>query len=159
MSANAPKTSAPPSIITFVICREPSFSSNHVSCSCQGTVGSLKISTPHSSSCLIRSTGAVSLAMISSGAWSMVRTNWLLCEIDASESSTIRVATRGPAGRAVSSGSSRSAVRRPTRIASTCPRILCTSERLAPLEIHWLLPVWVAILPSRVIAHLAITHG
>ena len=74
-------------------------------------------------------------------------------------SSTTRTAVRGPGGRAVNSGSSRAAVSRPTMIASTRPRSAWTICRDCGLEIQRLSPVRVAILPSSVMAHLAMIHG
>ena len=72
---------------------------------------------------------------------------------------TTRVAVRRPLGRAVKSGSSATTVPRPTMMASTRPRSSWTLARLASLLIHLESPVWVLILPSRVIAHFAITQG
>ena len=71
----------------------------------------------------------------------------------------LAAAVVGPGGRAVNSGSSRRAVSRPTRIASTRPRSPWTIARDGSSEIQRLEPVWVAILPSSVIAHLAMIHG
>ena len=63
----------------------------------------------------------------------------------------------GPAGRAVSSGSSATTVPMPTTIASILPRSSWTKLRDDSDEIHRLSPVRTAVLPSRVIAHLAVT--
>src|SRR5208283_96742 len=60
------------------------------------------------------------------------------------------------AGRAVSWGSSASTVPIPTRIASIRPLSWWTREREPGEEIHWLSPEATAVLPSRVIAHLAV---
>ena len=47
----------------------------------------------------------------------------------------------------------------PMQIASTSARQRCTSRRLSSPEIHFESPVWVATLPSRLIADLKITCG
>ena len=61
--------------------------------------------------------------------------------------------------RAVSCGSSASAVPMPTTTASTEARQRCASGRLSSEEIHFESPVRVATLPSSVIADLKSTHG
>ena len=71
----------------------------------------------------------------------------------------ILVGVRGPAGLAVSSGSSASTVPMPTTMASIRPRSSWTRRLAASLLIHFESPVRVQILPSRVIAHLAWTYG
>ena len=75
------------------------------------------------------------------------------------ESTTIRAGVRFFSPRAVSNGSSASAVPNPTMIPSTRPRMDCTISRECGLVIHWLSPCMVAIFPSMVIAHFAIIHG
>ncbi len=78
----------------------------------------------------------------------------------ASESNTTRRGWRAtPSTRAVSRGSSTSAVPMPTATASDSARQRCARARLASPEIHWESPVWVATLPSSVIADLKITSG
>ena len=64
-----------------------------------------------------------------------------------------------PSGRAVSRGSSASAVPMPTTTASTDARHRWASSRLASPLIHCESPVRVATLPSSVIADLNSTHG
>ena len=98
-------------------------------------------------------------AAISTGISRAVCTSCRSGEIVARLSTTIRVATRGPGGRAVSSGSSCTTVPWPTTIPSTRPRSWWTISREAAPEIQRLSPVRVAILPSSDMAHLAITHG
>ena len=49
------------------------------------------------------------------------------------------------------------AVPTPTIIASIRPRSSCTAARERGEEIHWLSPDATAVVPSRVIAHLAVT--
>ena len=78
----------------------------------------------------------------------------------ASESKTIRLGWRcTPSMRAVSCGSSASAVPIPTATASTSARQWCESRRLSSPLIHLLSPVRVATLPSSVIADLNRIHG
>ena len=93
------------------------------------------------------------------GASSAVCSNRLSRRHDFSEPTTMRVAVRGPGGRAVSCGSSASSVPAPTNIPSTRPRIWWTIARDCSLEIHRLSPFVVAIFPSKVIAHFATTQG
>ena len=77
-----------------------------------------------------------------------------------SESNTTRVGWRAtPSIRAVSWGSSVSAVPIPTATASASARQRCERARLASPEIHCESPVRVATLPSSVIADLKITSG
>ena len=64
-----------------------------------------------------------------------------------------------PSGRAVSCGSSASAVPMPTTTASTDARQRWASSRLSSPLIHFESPVRVATLPSSVIADLNSTHG
>ena len=64
-----------------------------------------------------------------------------------------------PSTRAVSSGSSASAVPMPTATASHSARQWWASRREASPEIHLLSPVRVATLPSSVIADLKSTYG
>src|SRR3954447_9696163 len=70
-----------------------------------------------------------------------------------------RAGTSGSSMRAVSCGSSASAVPMPTTTASTEARQRWASSRLASEEIHLESPVRVATLPSSVIADLNRTHG
>ena len=73
----------------------------------------------------------------------------------ASESNTTRRGWRAtPSMRAVSCGSSASAVPMPTATASDSARQRCARARLASPEIHWESPVRVATLPSSVMADL-----
>ena len=73
-------------------------------------------------------------------------------------SRTIRVGRRSPGGRTVNWGSSASTVAMPTTMASMRPRRAWTSLRESSDEIHRLSPETTAVLPSRVIAHLAMTR-
>ena len=78
----------------------------------------------------------------------------------ASESKTTRRGWRAtPSTRAVSRGSSVSAVPMPTATASDSARQRCARARLASPEIHCESPVRVATLPSSVIADLKTTSG
>ena len=78
----------------------------------------------------------------------------------ASESKTIRRGWRlTPSIRAVSCGSSASAVPIPTATASTSARQWWLRRRESSPEIHFESPVRVATLPSSVIADLNSTHG
>jgi hypothetical protein len=76
------------------------------------------------------------------------------------ESNTTRRGWRTtPSIRAVSWGSSASAVPMPTATASHSARQRCARARLKSPEIHFESPVRVATLPSSVIADLKSTHG
>ena len=78
----------------------------------------------------------------------------------ASESNTIRVGWRWTFSiRAVSCGSSASAVPMPQATASHSARQRCAIRRESSPEIHFESPVRVATLPSSVIADLNSTHG
>ena len=87
-------------------------------------------------------------------------TSWESSGSRASESNTIRRGWRvTPSIRAVSCGSSVSAVPIPTTTASTSARQWCESRRESSPEIHLESPVRVATLPSSVIADLNRIHG
>ena len=101
----------------------------------------------------------VTFPAISTGVSFAVRTSWQSSGVSARSSSTILVAERGPGGRAVKRGSSRSTVVRPTKIPSIRPRNRWTTSRDRSFEIHRDWPVRVAIFPSSDMAHLAITQG
>ena len=95
-----------------------------------------------------------------SGTSEAPRTSWESSGRRASESKTIRRGWRcTPSMRAVSCGSSASAVPIPTATASTSARQWCESRRESSPEIHFESPVRVATLPSSVIADLNSTHG
>ena len=95
-----------------------------------------------------------------SGTSAAPRTSWESSGSRASESKTIRRGWRvTPSRRAVSSGSSVSAVPIPTATASHSARQWCESRRESSPEIHFESPVRVATLPSSVIADLNSTHG
>ena len=61
--------------------------------------------------------------------------------------------------RAVRYGSSVSAVFTPTNMASQTRRICCTNPLASGPVTHLESPVWVAILPSSVMAYLTVTKG
>ena len=95
-----------------------------------------------------------------SGTSAAPRTSWESSGSRASESNTIRRGWREtPSMRAVSCGSSASAVPIPTATASHSARQWCDSRRESSPEIHFESPVRVATLPSSVIADLNSTHG
>ena len=76
------------------------------------------------------------------------------------ESNTTRRGRRcTPSMRAVSCGSSASAVPMPTATASSDARQRWATARLPSLDIHFESPPWVATLPSRLIADLKTTSG
>ena len=84
-----------------------------------------------------------------------VARNWHRSGRSPDADSTTRAGTRGPGGRAVSSGSSAITVPRPTMIASIRPRSSWTRRRDSSPLIHRESPVRVAIFPSSVMAHFA----
>ncbi len=119
--------------------------------------GKAMTAQPAVSRAITRSARARRVTATRTGNSRAVRTSWLESGKRAWLSSTILVATRGPAGRAVSMGSSAITVPMPTTIASIRPRSWWTRVREPGDEIHWLLPEPAAVFPSSVIAHLART--
>ena len=118
------------------------------------------ISAPATSSASTAVRGAARVTTTVSGTSAAPRTSWESSGRRASESNTIRRGWRvTPSMRAVSCGSSASAVPIPTTTASTSARQWCDRRRESSPEIHFESPVRVATLPSSVIADLNSTHG
>src|SRR3954470_493996 len=159
-SKNAPARCGPPSSRIEVTSRWPSWSSAERTRACSFSPAATSTSAPAVSSDSVSWRGAArettTVSGISGAAW----TSWLVSGRRASESKTIRRGWRWtPSTRAVSCGSSATAVPIPTATASTAARQRCASVRLASQEIHLESPVAVATLPSSVIADLNSTHG
>ena len=152
-------TPAPPSTSRFVSRRRPSSWSSSRSRSTGSRLAACQTSQPAARRAAIRSGGAPGAAATRTGDSWLVRTRFAASGRRHWLSSTIRSGCRGPAGRGVSSGSSASAVPMPTAIASTRPRRAWTIPREAGDEIQRSAGSAPASRPSRLIAHLAMTHG
>src|SRR5947208_2945876 len=159
-SKNAPARCGPPSSRIEVTSRSPSWASAERTRAGSFSPTATTISAPAASSALVSWRGAARDTTTVSGVSLAARTSWLDSGSRASESNTTRRGWRcTPSTRAVSCGSSVSAVPMPTTTASTAARQRWARSRLSSLEIHFESPVEVATLPSSVSADLKSTHG
>src|SRR4051794_30772551 len=159
-SRNAPARCGPPSSRIDVTSWAPSWSSAERTRAGSCWPAATTISAPAASSASVCWRGAARETTTVSGISGAARTSWLATGRRASESKTTRRGWRWtPSTRAVSWGSSASAVPMPTATASTEARQWWARSRLGTPEIHFESPAPVATLPSRVIADLNSTHG
>src|SRR4051794_4947389 len=159
-SRNAPARWGPPSSRIEVTSRSPSWSRAERTRAGSFSPTATMISAPAASSALVSWRGAARETTTVSGVSATSWTSLLASGRRPRESKTTRRGWRcTPSTRAVSSGSSASAVPMPTTTASTDARQRCARSRLSSPEIHFESPVGVATLPSSVIADLKSTHG
>ena len=158
-SKNEPRTWPPPSTKRLVMPRRPSSSRS-------GTIGTcafpenLTIRTPDWPVGRLESGSARLVTATSTGTSRAERARRLLSGSRAALSRMIRAGRRGGSAiRAVSCGSSASTVPIPATIPSIRPLSSWTRCLDGSDEIHRLSPEAVAALPSKVIAHLAVTKG
>ena len=149
----------PPSSRTLVSSRRPS-SASAPATRAAGSPSQTITSAPAALSASVRSAGAAGPAITTSGATPIESTSREPNGSRASESNTTRVGCRASAtSRAVSSGSSASAVPTPTQTASESARQRWASRRLASPEIHFEAPARVATRPSRLRADFSDHQG
>ena len=161
-SSRAPATVGPPSTRIDWISRRPSASSPSARNAAPWSACPTSTSTPAARSASTRSGAASDPASTITGISRAVCTSTESRRSRACGSNTTRVARRTGAGstsRAVSDGSSASAVPIPTPTASISARQRCTSARASGPEIHRVLPVRVATRPSSDAAIFSITSG
>src|SRR5918992_3516305 len=159
-SRNAPARCGPPSSRSDWTSRAPSSPSACFTRAASFCPVATITSTPADSSACTDVRAAAREQTTVTGTSATPRTSCESSGSRASESNTTRRGWRAtPSMRAVSRGSSNSAVPMPTATASDSARQRCARARLASPEIHCESPVTVATLPSSVIADLKITSG
>src|ERR671918_7495 len=159
-SRNAPARCGPPSSSSDWTSRAPSSPSACLTRAASFWPVETITSTPADSSDCTDVREAAREQTTVTGTSDTPRTSWESSGSRASESNTTRRGWRAtPSMRAVSRGSSNSAVPMPTATASDSARQRCARARLASPEIHCESPLTVATLPSSVMADLKTTSG